>query len=247
METAPEILIDGDILVWTEAAALEQIVHWETDVHTLVCDFRELKQRIDVRIIAYVEKFQAQKYTVCFSDSGRNFRSEFIPEYKANRKLVRKPVSFRAAVEYCHEVWGGITWKNLEADDVLGILGTRHPESIVISSDKDTATVPCRWFSPIADDGKVRVITPAEADYTHLCQTLSGDRTDNYGGIPGCGPITAEKILKGNVTWAAVSDAYKRAGLTEKDALANARCARICRDGDYSPKTGKVRLWQPTR
>ena len=244
MAMAPEILIDGDILVWVEAAALEQIVHWETDIHTLVCDFRELKQRLDVKIISYVEKFQAAKYTVCFSDSTRNFRTDFVPEYKANRKLVRKPVSFRAAVEYCHEVWGGVTWANLEADDVLGILGTRHPNSIVISSDKDTGTVPCRWFSPISGEG-VHVVTPAEADYNHLCQTLSGDRTDNYVGIPGCGPITAEKILKGNVTWSSVLDAYHRAGLTEADALANARCARICRDGDYNPATGNVKLWTP--
>ena len=92
----------------------------------------------------------------------------------------------------------------------------------------------------------MRVVTEEEANFNHLCQTLSGDRTDNYSGIPGCGPITAEKILKGNETWAAVSDAYKRAGLTEEDALANARCARICRDGDYTPKTGQVRLWKPT-
>ena len=253
METAHEnstnipILIDGDLLVWIEATAIECIVHWESDVHTLVCDFSELKQRLDVRIISYVERFDASEYTVCFSDGKHNFRNDFAPEYKANRKLVRKPISFRAAVEYCHEVWRGVTWKNLEADDVLGILGTRYPKSVVISSDKDTATVPCNWWNPRLDTDDVRVITPAQAEYNHLLQTLTGDRTDNYTGIPGCGPRSAEKILNAGVDWGTVVLAYEKAGLSEDDALLNARCARICRDGDYIAAKGVVRAWEPGR
>ena len=244
METAPQILIDGDLLVWGEATAIEYTVLWENDIHTLVCDFAELKQRIDVRVISLVEKFSAKRYTLAFSDPKNNFRNDIYNEYKANRRLTRKPLSYRDAVDYCHDVWGAVTWPNLEADDVLGILATTEPESVIISRDKDTRTVPCRWYNPSVSTDLIKV-TEEEADAFHLHQTLTGDRTDNYSGVPGCGPRTADKILTPRPTWNAVVDAYHAAGLTEDDALVNARCARILRKGDYNFKTGKVRLWMP--
>jgi len=241
--TAQQLLIDGDLLVWTEAAAIEHVVLWETDVHTLVCDFAELKQRIDVRILSLVERFDAKEFTVAFSDAGNNFRYAINPEYKANRRLVRKPLSYKDAVAYCHDVWGGVTWPNLEADDVLGILATTYPTAIVVSRDKDTRTVPCLWYNPSMSG--VQTITLEEADAFHLHQTLTGDRTDNYGGIPGCGPRGADKILGNEATWDKVVKAYTAAGLTEEDALVNARCARICRKGDYLPSNGSVVPWIP--
>ena len=243
-ETTPQLLIDGDLLVWQEAAAIEYVVLWENDVHTLVCDFAELKQRLDVRIISLVEKFHAKKFTLAFSDPEKNFRNGILPTYKANRRLIRKPLSFKDAVAYCHEVWGGVTWPNLEADDVLGILATRYPTSVVVSRDKDTRTIPCRWFNPSLDEG-IQTITLKEANAFHLHQTLTGDRSDNYMGLPGCGPRGADKILGQEATWGKVADAYIAAGLTEDDALRNARCARICRSGDYQAKTGTVRIWRP--
>ena len=244
METAQQILIDGDLLVWTEAAAIEYVVHWDNDIHTITCDFAELKQRIDVKVIGLVEKFSAKKYTLAFSDPKSNFRNDVFPDYKAKRKMVRKPLSYKDAVLYCHEVWGAGTWPNLEADDVLGILATTDPEAVVISRDKDTRTVPCRWYNPSVS-GEINVVSTEEADTFHLHQTLTGDRTDNYSGIPGVGPRSADKILAKLPTWEAVVDAYHAADMSEEEALVNARCARICRQGDYDFKTGKVRLWSP--
>ena len=244
MDTAPQILIDGDLLVWQEATAIEYVVLWENDIHTLECDFAELKQRIDVRVISLMEKFNAKEFTLAFSDSENNFRREIYPEYKANRRLVRKPLSYKDALSYCHEVWGAITWPNLEADDVLGILATKNPTAVIISRDKDTRTVPCRWFNPSHDE-EIRTISPEEANHFHLHQTLTGDRTDNYAGIPGCGPKSADKILARSPTWESVVNAYHKAGMTEGDALINARCARICRHGDYTQATGKVKPWNP--
>lgn len=44
--------------------------------------------------------------------------------------------------------------------------------------------------------------------------------------------------------WEAVVSAYKKAGLTEQDALVQARCARILRAEDYVD--GEVKLWSPS-
>jgi DNA polymerase-1 len=73
-----------------------------------------------------------------------------------------------------------------------------------------------------------------------------GDSTDGFGGLKGCGPRTAEKLLEKNgATWSTVVDAYKAKGQTAEDALLTARLARILRHGDYNKETNEVKLWQP--
>jgi DNA polymerase-1 len=88
----------------------------------------------------------------------------------------------------------------------------------------------------------VSEITEAEADRTHLIQTLTGDRTDGYPGCPGIGEKRAEAIADGG--WSAVVESYEKAGLGEEYALTQARMAYILRHGDY--KRGTVRLWTPS-
>jgi len=45
--------------------------------------------------------------------------------------------------------------------------------------------------------------------------------------------------------WSCIVSAYEKAGLNERDALQQARCARILRDGEYDFEKGKVNLWTP--
>lgn len=45
--------------------------------------------------------------------------------------------------------------------------------------------------------------------------------------------------------WQCIVSAYEKEGLTEKDALTQARCARILRHGEYDFKQQKVTLWTP--
>ena len=45
--------------------------------------------------------------------------------------------------------------------------------------------------------------------------------------------------------WTSIVSAYERVGLTEADALVQARCARILRHGEYNFKTKEVSLWNP--
>jgi DNA polymerase-1 len=99
-------------------------------------------------------------------------------------------------------------------------------------------------------------VLEAQADYWHMQQTLTGDATDGYKGLPGCGPKGAAKILVqvgGGVAanwvsdwyWPRIIEAYENAGLTEADALVQARVARICRNSDYDFSERKVILWTP--
>lgn len=121
----------------------------------------------------------------------------------------------------------------------------------------------------------IREVKEPFADWWHLVQALGGDKIDGYAGCPGIGTTRAKRILddgkmfypdrsvitrgprKGVETtawktkdaegdlWGVVISCYESKGLTEKDALLNARLAHILRDGDYDIKTGKITLWVP--
>lgn len=238
------VLIDGDILCYTTAAAVEKPVDWGNDLWTLHSDFKEAKQRVDVDIVEFVETLGGTKFTVCLSDS-ENFRKQLYPEYKSNRVGVRKPVVFSALRDYLIDNWDCQFWPRLEADDVMGILATGKDECVIVSADKDLRTVPTKVYNPSKPDLGVIDVSETEADRNHLIQTLTGDRTDGYPGCPGIGPARAEKIVDGG--WDAVVDAYAKAGLNEATALTQARLARILRKGDYVRKSGLVKLWTPTK
>ena len=69
---------------------------------------------------------------------------------------------------------------------------------------------------------------------------------------PGVGPVKAEECLAeakiyGGPYWSAVVATYENKGLTEEDALVQARVARICRADDYDFKNKEVRLWNPRK
>ena len=77
-----------------------------------------------------------------------------------------------------------------------------------------------------------------------MYQTLTGDSTDGYSGCPSVGDKTARKILGDNPTWGDVISAYEKRGLTEQDAMVQARVARILRFKDYDFVKHQPILWE---
>jgi 5'-3' exonuclease len=187
---------------------------------------------------------------LAFTGQG-NWRKVVMPSYKANRAGMARPIHLGTVRRTMCERFDHRVVDGLEADDILGVLATRpaFAEAIIVSPDKDLRTVPGRHLSPLKDDGVVP-ISAAEANRRWLLQTLTGDVSDGYTGIPRVGPVKAAKVLGNARTvsdmWAAVVQAYLDHGLTEADALMTARVARILRDVDYSKSTKSIRLWHPT-
>jgi 5'-3' exonuclease len=120
-----------------------------------------------------------------------------------------------------------------------------------------------------------KVITPGEAVKNHYVQALAGDAVDGYPGCPGIGMKTARRIIEaptrlvpkeGIITrgarkgmidlkwhedgpcgiWEAIICRYKKAGLSEREALKTARLAKILLAEDYELETATVRLWTPS-
>ena len=233
------LLIDGDIIAYKAAASAEVATNWGNGQWTLHSFEPDVEVRIEDQIHKLLEA-PVQDCVIAFTDK-HNFRKDVASYYKANRKDTRKPMLLGYAKEYMSKQYNTIMYRNLEADDVLGILGTKNRDTIIWSEDKDLLTIPAKhWIN-----GEVVEITEAEANYQFLYQTLIGDSTDNYKGCPTIGPKTANKILSSGCTWEAVVEAFKSKGLSEEVALENARLARILRDGEYNTETGEVYLWQP--
>lgn len=226
-------------------AATEQETEIEPDVWSITNDLYQFKDAFK-RFLKEVEDNLGGRIVVCLSDST-NFRKTIYPDYKGNRKNVRKPVGFKAARAWIEKEFKAVVKKGLEADDVMGILATKpgNDHAVIVSMDKDMKSIPGKLFR--YREGEKIVVTQEQADRYHLVQTLTGDSTDNYPGCPGVGPKKAEDILnKPGDPWINVINAFKSAGLNEADVLVQARLARILRWTDWDEASQQPRLWTPT-
>lgn len=242
------LLIDADILAYKFAAKAERKYEFGIAVDPL----EEVTPKVDEWLADLKEQQKADRLIICLScPTAEGWRKKVLPTYKDNRKDVPKPALLSAIKDYLEDTYESFRRPGLEADDIMGILST-HPtlikgKKVIVSEDKDMKTIP-GWLLNPEKDSKPRLITEQEADYWHLYQTLVGDSTDGYSGCPGIGPKKAEAYLSDpnwSEPWDAVLAAYAAKGLTEEDALVQARVARICRASDYAFKLKKVLLWTP--
>ena len=237
------LLIDGDIVLYTSSVATEFACDWGGDNWVLSANLEQSRDMARRYLDELTERFKPSSVIICLSGPN-NFRYTINPNYKSSRKDTRKPIVYSPLKEWMLNNFSTRMEEGLEADDLLGIMATSAPEcldAIVVSPDKDLQTVPCTLYR----QGDLKTITLEEANRFHMYQTLTGDMTDGYPGCPGVGPKTAEKLLQGNPEnhWGVVVQAYEKAGLTEADALMNARMAYILRKDNWIDN--EVKLWTP--
>lgn len=238
-------VIDGDMIAYRAAFASEQEIKWDDGIFTLHLNLYEAIDKVDKVITSILDKTGAKEYVTVFSDKN-NFRYDIDSNYKSNRKDRRKPLALSVLIEQMFLFYNGMKIKRLEADDVIGILCTKHKDHIAVSGDKDFNTIPGKWYNFLKDEFIETTID--EADKFHLIQTLAGDAADGYPGVKGVGLKTAEKLLdKEGYTWEAIVKIYESKGLTEADALVTARLAYILRHKDFNLKTKEIKeLWKPS-
>lgn len=237
-------VIDGDMIVYRSAFSSEKECQWDDDIWTLQTSMTDMKIISDDIIDSILKTTECEDYIVAFSDKT-NFRYDIFPEYKANRKTKRKPLALKEITKWVYEKHNGICWKNLEADDVIGILCCTNKNYVAVSGDKDFYTLPCVFFNFLKDE--ITETTLEDADYNHLVQSMSGDTVDGFSGASGVGPKTAKKLLdKNGATWQTVVDTYISKDQTEDEALLNAQLSYILRnENEYDKKKGTVKLWKP--
>ncbi|QEG11884.1 putative exonuclease [Klebsiella phage vB_KpnP_Emp27] len=197
------LVMDGDWLVYQSMAAAEVETDWGDDIWTLECDHAKARSILDSAIESYRTRKKAWSdamVVLAFTDDV-NWRKVLVDEtYKENRKSTRKPVGYRDFLQALWERDEFIHIKEdmLEGDDVMGIIGSGHEvfgfkKAVLVSCDKDFKTIPDVDFL-WCTTGNILTQTKETADWWHLFQTIKGDMTDGYSGIPGWGD-TAEGFL----------------------------------------------------
>jgi DNA polymerase-1 len=222
-----EIVEDSE-LVWASVSLPAIRTSVASEIHRNVAMLSDWLQGEDPSII------------VAFScPTHECFRRKILPSYKSGRSGI-KPLGFSRAKAEVASRYFVVTWPALEADDILGILGTQPGyRTAIVGVDKDFDQIPCVRLNP--STGKITHPSQEEADRWHLRQTLTGDPTDGYKGAAGVGQVKAEKILAAEKPWEAVVAAFEN----EQEALQQARVARILQWREWNPSTKSVKLWNP--
>lgn len=237
------LILDGDHILHRCCAAAEHEDKWDEDNRVLVTNVEEAWDTVQQSIQKVFDHFGEDNHAIAMG-SGPYFRHALLPEYKGGRG--RKPLGYFDVKDRMLATYKVVAMDGIEADDIMGILSTKPTkvDKIICAKDKDMKSIPGKLW----DGFRFTFINEEDADFAHFYQTLVGDRTDNYPGCPGMGPVKAEKLLKETPRaerWQAVLGAFLKAGKTEDDALLQARIARILRWSDWNSETKTPILWTP--
>tara|TARA_R110000751_G_scaffold117753_5_gene218051 strand:+ start:1328 stop:2044 length:717 start_codon:yes stop_codon:yes gene_type:complete len=221
MRLKGKILIDGDIIAYRAGFSSNEGTS------------NDARLKVDELVGRVYEdtEYLSHSSQVYLTGKG-NFRFDYAKtlNYKGNRKDAAKPIHLPLIRDYMSDKYGAITSSGEEADDLIAIEATKcGRKSVVASVDKDMLQIPCfhynlssRYFSVVGEDTGLKFF------YT---QILTGDRSDNIGGIHRCGPVKANKILAGLTTemelWDACVEAYEG---DEERVIENARLLWLRRE-----------------
>lgn len=237
------LLIDCDFIAYKSAQVCEEGIDFGNDVIVAQSNFSQVLKVFD-RELKKVQTAMMEDDVILYFSSSENFRKKIYTDYKGHRNR-RKPLGYKRLVNHCKENYKFVLREGLEADDSLGIDATRYPstDNIIVSPDKDLRQIPGVLWN-LTDD--VEEITKEQGDDWHLIQTMAGDPTDGYSGCPGIGVKRASELLDKNENkWEAVCKAYRDRGLSDDDALLNARLAKILQKEDFDHDRNQPILWTP--
>jgi len=165
-------------------------------------------------VLMRVLEQEKPEYLAVAFDTGKTFRNELYPEYKATR--AKMPDDLRPQIERIRQMIDAfhlprLEKEGVEADDVLGTIACQAVEQglgvKIITGDRDLlqlvndrilVSLPGSKLSESKNYGPAEVkeylgIEPSQVvDY----KALVGDQSDNIPGVAGIGPKTAVSLLE---------------------------------------------------
>lgn len=237
------LLIDADYIVYKCCAATETEIDFGEDLIVVTSNFSEAYSYVERELANIANDLGHFDDSILFFSDSTNFRKSLDPDYKGHRNR-KKPCGYKRVINKLKEEYHVVVMPTLEADDAIGIYATKEQGHIICSPDKDMRQIPGDLYD--LSEGVV-TITKEEGDRWHLIQTMAGDQTDGYAGVPTIGIKRADAILnEKGATWQTVLETFLEKGLTEEDALLNARLAKILQVEDYDFTNKTVRPWTPS-
>lgn len=211
-------------------------------------------------VVNFLQRLVAKhrpEYIGWIHDSGRSFRHEMYPAYKATREKLTEELQadFDTGVERIKELLDAfhvpvLSVNGYEADDVIGTLAAQGAAQgvnvVIVSGDKDfqqlvrpgvwllnpgrggPASVDEQWVG--VENADERLGVPPEFVIDYLA--LVGDTSDNVPGVPGIGEKTAKELVEAfghleSILEHAAEVTKKR---PREALLANAEQARLSKD-----------------
>lgn len=176
--------VDTDIITYRVAAACEE----ETQ--------EVMEDTLRGAIYELWRETKASYYLFALTGST-NYRNTVatIKPYKGNRAKVERPRWLPLARQYIMDEYKGFIVEGMEGDDICVSVAHRYREHgcIIASTDKDLRQYPGLHYN--ITKKTLERLTAEESDYLMWKQIITGDSTDNIGGLPGIGPVKADKYL----------------------------------------------------
>jgi len=236
-----KLLIDCDFVVYKCCAAAETEIDFGDDVIVVTSTFKDAYSCVKRELKRIENKFGSFDEMILFFSDSKNFRKDIQKNYKGHRNR-KKPCGYRRVINKLKDEYPVIKMAGLEADDSMGVYATKNTGNIIVSPDKDMKQIPGMLWN----FEESTLINPKEGAKWHLIQSMAGDNTDGYAGVPGIGVKRAVALFEEKgYSWKTVVEAFKEKGLSEDIALENARLARILTTEDYDDEKMEPILWNP--
>lgn len=212
------LLIDGDIIAWRIGTRKYNCVEKDFKILNYSCSL-------------LIEKISStlERNNIKIFLSGKtipHFRLLINPEYKLNRKNIKKPDSVYQVENYLKDNFPTEIINGYEADDALG--WNQTDSTIICTIDKDLDMIPGMHYNFVKD--KLYYISELQALQWFYQQMLIGDRIDNIIGINRIGIVKAEKIIKNLQTEQEMFDIVYLLYNNPKRFINNACCLWILRN-----------------
>lgn len=236
------LLIDCDFIVYKNCAAAETEIDFGDDIILVASRFSDALRLVEEDLYKIASDLGCFDDSILFFSDSVNFRKTIDPDYKGHRNR-KKPCGYKRVINALSETFPVVVLPELEADDAMGIYATRDTGHVIVSPDKDMRQIPGELYN-LKDP--VEEIDEESARQWHLIQTLAGDQTDGYAGVPGIGIKRAVTLFeKEGYTWETVVNAFAAKDLDEDVALRNARLAKILQSENYDLDTKTIKHWVP--
>lgn len=240
------VLIDGNAIMHRAYHAMPKLTTRKGEPIGAVQGFVNMLLKI-------INDLEPTHIAACFDRKEPTFRKKEFKKYQAHRPETDKElISQFAKIQDTLDTFkiAVFSKKGFEADDIIGTLAKKGEkqfnEVIIITGDKDIlqlVTKVTKVYLPIKGlsvakmmerrdvYGKMGVYPEQVIDL----KALMGDSSDNYPGVYGIGPKTAEKLLSKYKTF---KDVYKN--LDKIDKNVRVKLEKGKKDGEVSYKLATI-------
>lgn len=247
------VLIDGNAIIHRAYHALPKtLTDKDGNPINAVYGFVSMLFRV-------LEDLKPTHLTVCFDTPKPTFRHAAYTGYQAQRPRADSELSdqFSVVFKVLKSMKVSVfSQEGYEADDLIGTVSTQATDNIeenfevdevvIVTGDKDILQLvtdrikvymPVRGLSNAKLFGKSEVVEKlgVRADQVIDYKALVGDPSDNYKGVSGIGPVTAEKLLK---KYNSVAEIYDNLGSIDKRV--STKLAKGAEDAGLSKKLATI-------